>query len=162
MYICLTATESSIHIYMKSLATNANGNAITLFAKELNPTGVGECVCVCVCVYIYIYIYIYSHPHIYVRVCMYAPTCGLEQSSEKLPAATYASMQISSYELNAPIADKCICEYLSKKVPSLMLRWWKLRPSYLTEVKSAGFRSQHLKCLAILEICDTMKLCVDD
>ena len=41
---------------MKSLAINANGDAITSFAKELNPTGVGE----------YIYIYIYSHIYIYV------------------------------------------------------------------------------------------------
>ena len=31
---------------------NANGNTITSFARELNPTGVGE--------YIYIYIYIYN------------------------------------------------------------------------------------------------------
>ena len=34
---------------MKRLAINANGNTITSFAGELNPTGVGE--------YIYIYIY---------------------------------------------------------------------------------------------------------
>ena len=33
---------------MKRLAINANGNTITSFAGELNPTGVGE--------YIYIYI----------------------------------------------------------------------------------------------------------
>ena len=35
---------------MKRLTINANGNTITSFARELNPTGVGE--------YIYIYIYL--------------------------------------------------------------------------------------------------------
>ena len=35
-------------MYMKSLVRNANGNAITSFTKELNPTGVG--------IYIYIYV----------------------------------------------------------------------------------------------------------
>ena len=34
----------------------ANGNTITSFARELNPTVVGEYI------YIYIYIYIYCHP----------------------------------------------------------------------------------------------------
>ena len=39
---------------MKRLAINANGNTITSFAGELNPTRVGEYI------YIYIYIYIYK------------------------------------------------------------------------------------------------------
>ena len=39
---------------MKSLAINVNGNAITSFARELNPTGVGE----------YIYLYIVIHRQI--------------------------------------------------------------------------------------------------
>ena len=34
---------------MKSLATNANGNVITSFAKELNHTYIHTCVCVCLC-----------------------------------------------------------------------------------------------------------------
>ena len=45
-----------LNSYMKSLAINANGNAITSFARELNPTGEGE--------YIYIYIYIVIHRQI--------------------------------------------------------------------------------------------------
>ena len=40
-----------LNSYMKRLTINANGNTITSFAGELNPTRVGE--------YIYIYIYIY-------------------------------------------------------------------------------------------------------
>ena len=47
-----------LNSYIKRLAVNANGNTITSFARELNPTGVGE--------YIYIYIYIY----IYMCVCV--------------------------------------------------------------------------------------------
>ena len=44
---------------MKRLAINANGNTITSFTGELNPTGGRG-------VYIYIYIYIY----IYMCVCV--------------------------------------------------------------------------------------------
>ena len=69
-YIRLTAAESSIHIW-RALQINANGNTITSFARELNPTGVWE------------YIYIYNHPqtnlfrsiriyiYIYICVCVY-------------------------------------------------------------------------------------------
>ena len=49
---------------------DANGNAITSFARELNPTGVGEHIHIVIhththththtCTYIYIYIYIYK------------------------------------------------------------------------------------------------------
>ena len=42
-----------LNSYMKRLAINANGNTITSFAGELNPTGAGEYVCVCVCVCVF-------------------------------------------------------------------------------------------------------------
>ena len=44
---------------MKRLAINANGNTITSFAGDLNPTGVGE--------YIHIYIYIYIYMYVYIK-----------------------------------------------------------------------------------------------
>ena len=44
---------------MKRLAINANGNAITSFARELNPTGVWKYIYIYThLLYIYIYIYI--------------------------------------------------------------------------------------------------------
>ena len=47
-----------LNSYMKRLAVNANGNMITSFARELNPTGIGE------------YIYLYSHI-IYILYILY-------------------------------------------------------------------------------------------
>ena len=60
-YIHLTATESSIHL--KSLAFTLVAT-ITSFARELNPSGVGEHIYIVIhrqtaSFYIYIYIYIY-------------------------------------------------------------------------------------------------------
>ena len=52
-----------LNSYMKSLAINVNGNTITSFARELNPTGVGK--------YIYIYIYIYIYVCVCVCVCVF-------------------------------------------------------------------------------------------
>ena len=54
-----------INSYMKSLAINANGNAITSFARELNPTGVRGVYIYIYIVYIYIYIYIYTYIYKY-------------------------------------------------------------------------------------------------
>ena len=49
-----------LNSYMKRLAINANGNTITSFAREINPTWVGEYISFkCSDIYIYIYIYIY-------------------------------------------------------------------------------------------------------
>ena len=50
---------------MKSLAINAHGNAITSFAKELNPTGVGEYI------YIVIHTHTQTHTHIYIYIYIY-------------------------------------------------------------------------------------------
>ena len=57
-YYCLHTSFNGyrdLNSYIKRLAINANGNTITSFARELNPTGVGE--------YIYIYIVIHTHTH---------------------------------------------------------------------------------------------------
>ena len=60
-YYCLHTSVPRLprpqFICMKWLAINANGNTITSFARELNPTGAGEYISL---VYIYIYIYIYK------------------------------------------------------------------------------------------------------
>ena len=42
VYIHLLNGYRDLNSYMKRLAINANGNTITSFARELNPTGVGE------------------------------------------------------------------------------------------------------------------------
>ena len=42
VYIHLFNGYQDLNSYMKRLAINVNGNMITSFARELNPTGVGE------------------------------------------------------------------------------------------------------------------------
>ena len=54
----LTATESLI---IRRALHYANGKTITSFARELNPTGVGDIhIYIYGSIYIYIYIYIYG------------------------------------------------------------------------------------------------------
>ena len=53
---------------------NANGNTITSFARELNPTGVGEHIYIYIYIVIhtYIYIYIYANTHTHTHTYIYA------------------------------------------------------------------------------------------
>ncbi len=55
-----------LNSYMKTLAINANGNTITSFAREHNPTGVGG---------IYIYLSIYLSIYIYIYMCVCVCVC---------------------------------------------------------------------------------------
>ena len=50
-----------LNSYMKRLAINANGNTITSFAGELNPTWIEEYLSIYLSIYLYIYIYIYIY-----------------------------------------------------------------------------------------------------